>query len=150
MASTSLTGSLMAQAQTSLIESQQSRMVQQLKSPEAVTGDGKIEKSAQEFESMLLSTWLQQAEQSMATVPGAEDDEDAAGRDQMMSLGVQSLANSMAASGGIGIGKMIAKELHKAADKAAGPTEGAGVSGDRAAAPTERSAMPAEGRTFEK
>ena len=27
---------------------------------------------------MLLSNWLQQAEQSMATVPGAEDDDDAA------------------------------------------------------------------------
>ena len=121
MASTSLSGSLVSQAQSSLLQAQQERMVQQLKSPEAVTGDGKIEKSAQEFESMLLSTWLQQAEQSMATVPGAEDDEDAAGRDQMMSLGVQSLANSMAASGGIGIGKMIAKALHKAADKAAVP-----------------------------
>jgi Rod binding domain-containing protein len=118
-------------------------MVQQLKSPQAVTGDGKIEKSAQEFESMLLSTWLQQAEQSMATVPGAEDDEDAAGRDQMMSLGVQSLANSMAASGGIGIGKMIAKALHKAADKAAGPA-------DSTAAPSNSAAVPAEAKKIEK
>lgn len=128
MASSSLTGALVSQAQSSLLEAQQERMVQQLKSGQASNGDGKIEKSAQEFESMLLSTWLQQAEQSMATVPGAEDDEDAAGRDQMMSLGVHSLATSLAASGGIGIGKMIAKALHKAADSAAGPT-------DRAAAP---------------
>jgi Rod binding domain-containing protein len=143
MASTSLTGSLVSQAQSSLLEAQQLRMVQQLKSPQAVTGDGKIEKSAQEFESMLLSTWLQQAEQSMATVPGAEDDEDAAGRDQMMSLGVQSLANSMAASGGIGIGKMIAKALHKAADKAAVPASG--VAGS-----TDGSAVPAEAKKIEK
>ena len=57
--------------------------------------DSKIEKSAREFESMLLSNWLQQAEQSMASVPGAEDDEDAGARDQMMSLGVQSLATAM-------------------------------------------------------
>jgi Rod binding domain-containing protein len=121
MASSALTGSLMSQAQSSLLESQQERMVSQLKSPQAMNGDGKIEKSAQEFESMLLTTWLQQAETSMATVPGAEDDEDAAGRDQMMSLGVHSLATSMAASGGIGIGKMIAKALHAAADKAAEP-----------------------------
>jgi hypothetical protein len=56
-------------------------------------------KGAKEFEAMLLSTWLQQAEQSFATVPGAEDDDDAAGRDQMMSLGVQSLAD---VDGGIG------------------------------------------------
>ena len=142
MASTSLTGSLVSQAQSSLLQAQQERMVQQLKSPQAVTGDGKIEKSAQEFESMLLSTWLTQAEQSMATVPGAEDDEDAAGRDQMMSLGVQSLANSMAASGGIGIAKMIAKALHQAADKAAGPADGVAAPANGAAGPTESLATP--------
>jgi|ERR1700728_106525 Rod binding domain-containing protein len=122
MASSSLTGSLVSQAQSSLLEAQQERMVQQLKSQQGTANDGKIEKSAQEFESMLLSNWLQQAEQSMATVPGAEDDEDAPGRDQMMSLGVQQLANSLAASGGIGIGKMIAKALHKAAEQPATPT----------------------------
>ena len=72
----------------------------------------KIEKSAKEFESMLLSNWLQQAEQSMATVPGAEDDEDAAGRDQMMSLGVQSLATDWRHPAASDIGKMIAKALH--------------------------------------
>jgi Rod binding domain-containing protein len=32
----------------------------------------------------------------------------------MMSFGVQTLATSMAASGGIGIGKMIAKAMHAA------------------------------------
>jgi Rod binding domain-containing protein len=149
MASTSLTGSLVSQAQSSLLQAQQERMVQQLKSPQAVTGDGKIEKSAQEFESMLLSTWLTQAEQSMATVPGAEDDEDAAGRDQMMSLGVQSLANSMAASGGIGIAKMIAKALHATADKAVAPANGMAAA-NGAAGPTNMPAVPAEGRTFEK
>jgi Rod binding domain-containing protein len=134
MASSSLTGALVNQAQTSLLEAQQDRMVQQLKSGQGTNGDGKIEKSAQEFESMLLSNWLQQAEQSMATVPGAEDDEDAPGRDQMMSLGVQQLANSLAASGGIGIGKMIAKALHKAADQAAAPAAGPGAPAAGAAA----------------
>jgi len=53
----------------------------------------------------------------------------------MMSLGVHSLATSLAASGGIGIGKMIAKALHKAADSAAEATHGAATPGDRAAAP---------------
>jgi Rod binding domain-containing protein len=38
----------------------------------------------------------------------------------MMSFGVQSLATSLAASGGIGIGKMIAKAMHARADKAGG------------------------------
>jgi Rod binding domain-containing protein len=143
MASSSLTGALVNQAQTSLLEAQQDRMVQQLKSGQGTNGDGKIEKSAQEFESMLLSNWLQQAEQSMATVPGAEDDEDAPGRDQMMSLGVQQLANSLAASGGIGIGKMIAKALHKAADQAAAPAAGPG-------APAAPAAGAAAARLIEK
>lgn len=84
---------------------------------------------------MLLSTWLQQAEQSMATVPGAEDDEDAAGRDQMMSLGVQSLASSLTASGGIGIAAMIAKSLHATADRA---QDVAGVGAPATAKPIEK------------
>jgi Rod binding domain-containing protein len=123
MASGLVSGSLVTQAQTSLLQAQENRTLRQLQAQQAANNDGKIEKSATEFESMLLSNWLQQAEQSMATVPGADDDEDAAGRDQMMSLGVQSLARSLAATGGIGIGKMIAQALHRAEDKgqAVGP-----------------------------
>jgi Rod binding domain-containing protein len=117
MASSGLAGSLAAQVQTNLLQSQQDRMVRQLQSQQAAGNDGKIEKSARDYESMLLNTWLQQAEESMATVPGAEDDEEAAGRQQMMSLGVQSLSTSLASTGGIGIGKMIAQALHHEADK---------------------------------
>jgi Rod binding domain-containing protein len=116
MGSTINPGSLATQS--SLLEARESRMLGQIQSLKNGKDDARIEKGATEFESMLLSSWLQQAEQSMATVPGAEDDEDAAGRDQMMSLGVQSMATSMAASGGIGIAKMIVKAMHVAADKA--------------------------------
>jgi Rod binding domain-containing protein len=35
-----------------------------------------------------------------------------------MSLGVQSLSTSIAGTGGIGIGKMIATAMHKTAEKA--------------------------------
>jgi Rod binding domain-containing protein len=118
MATSSITGSLASQAQSALLQSRETSMLQQMQSAGGSKDDAKIEKSAKEFESMLLSSWLQQAEQSMATVPGAEDDEDASGRDQMMSLGVQSLATSMTASGGIGIAAMVAKALHAKADKA--------------------------------
>ena len=90
-------------------------MMRQMKSP--ATDDAKIEKGAKEFEAILVGSWLQQAEQSFATVPGADDDQDPGGQ-QMMSLGVQQLATSMAASGGIGIGKMIAKAMHANAEKA--------------------------------
>ncbi|MGA8111718.1 MAG: rod-binding protein [Acidobacteriaceae bacterium] len=108
--------------QTSLLQVREDQMLRQLQSAQSAgKDDARIQKSAKEFEAMLLGSWLQQAEQSFATIPGAEDDEDAAGRDQMMSLGVQSLSQAMADSGGIGIAKMIAKALEAADAK----TEGA-------------------------
>ena len=101
--------------QTSLLQVREDQMLRQLQSARSAgKDDARIQKSAKEFEAMLLGSWLQQAEQSFATIPGAEDDEDAAGRDQMMSLGVQSLSQAMADSGGIGIAKMIAKALEAA------------------------------------
>lgn len=116
MATSMSTASLTSQ--TSLLQSTEDRMLHQLKSHPGSKDDAKIEKGAKDFEAMLLTTWMQQAEQSLATVPGAEDDDDAAGREQMMSLGVQSVAQSLAAHGGIGISRMIAKAMHSVADKA--------------------------------
>jgi Rod binding domain-containing protein len=108
--------------QTSITQVRETQMLQQLKSAQGdSSNDPRIEKSAKEFEAMLFGSWLQQAEKSFATVPGAEDDEDAATRDQMMSLGVQSLSQAMANSGGIGIAKMITKALEAQAAR----TEGA-------------------------
>jgi Rod binding domain-containing protein len=117
MATGSITGSLAAQAQETFLQAREQHALHQVQSAQGGKSDTKIDKSAKEFESMLLSNWLQQAEQSMASVPGAEDDEDAGARDQMMSLGVQSLATSMTNSGGIGIAAMISKALHSVADR---------------------------------
>ena len=79
--------------------------------------NSKIEKSAKDFESILLGSWLQQAEQSFGSLPGGDDDGDAdAGKEQFQGIAMQSLGNSMTAAGGIGIAKMISKQLHKAAD----------------------------------
>jgi Rod binding domain-containing protein len=105
-------------AQAGMQQAQESRLLQQVSSAKSANDTAKIEKGARQFESMLLSSWLQQAEKSYATVPGDDDDEDAAGRDQMMSMGVQSLADSLAASGGIGIAKMIVKAMENNANKA--------------------------------
>jgi Rod binding domain-containing protein len=110
-------------AQAGFQQARQLQMLQQVRSATADNDDARIEKGAKQFEAMLLGSWLQQAEQSFATIPGAEDDENAAGRDQMMSLVVQSLAESLAASGGIGIAKMIAKAMHAAAEKAEVPAK---------------------------
>ena len=104
-------------AQTNMLQTREDRMIQQMKSPAGASDDAKIEKGSREFEAILVGSWLQQAEQSFATVPGADEDQDPGGQ-QMMSLGVQQLATSMAASGGIGIGKMIAKAMHANAEKA--------------------------------
>jgi len=106
-------------AQSGALQSNEDRLIQGVKSSKSVTDAAKIDKGAKEFESVLVGSWLQQAEQSFGTVPGADDGQDV-GRDSMMSLGVQTLATSMTASGGIGIAKMVAKAMHAAADKVDG------------------------------
>jgi Rod binding domain-containing protein len=107
-------------AQMNIQQSQESRALSQLQSANGSTDKAKIEKGAKQFEAMLLSNWLQQAEQSYATVPGADDDDDkdSAGRDQMLGLGVQALSQALEASGGIGIASMIAKAMTAQAEKA--------------------------------
>lgn len=116
--SSGITGVGLASSQLSLQQVQEARTLDSVRSGAAPTTDDKIKKGSTDFEAMLLSTWLQQAEKSFATVPGTDDEEDAAGRDQMMSLGTQTLAQSMAASGGIGLGSMIAHAMHRTADAA--------------------------------
>ncbi|HEY2856817.1 MAG TPA: hypothetical protein VGJ21_00200 [Terracidiphilus sp.] len=106
-------------AQTNVQQVRESQLLQQLNSSRGLSDNGKIDKSAKEFESMLLGSWLQQAEQSFATIPGAEDDDDAASRDQMMSLGIQNLSQALVNSGGIGIAKMVSRALHDRADRQA-------------------------------
>lgn len=77
--------------------------------------DGKIEKAGKDFESILLGSWLQQAEQSFAKVPGGDgESDDDASKDQFQGIAMQALAGSLTASGGIGIAKMITKHLHAA------------------------------------
>lgn len=83
----------------------------------SASDDTKIEKGSQQFEAILVGTWLKEAEQSFGSVPGGDDDLDAGG-EQMMSLGIQSLSTSLSASGGLGIGLMISKAMHANAAKA--------------------------------
>jgi Rod binding domain-containing protein len=87
------------------------------------TENAKIEKSAKDFESILLGSWLQQAEKSFGSLPGGDDEEDS-GKDQYMSIAMESMGTSMTAAGGIGIAKMISKSLHKAEDARAGAAAG--------------------------
>lgn len=122
------TGISLMNAQTSAQQVKENLLIQQNHSLNRTSDDAKIDKGAQQFEAILMGTWLKEAEQSFGSVPGGDDDQDAGGS-QMMSLGVQSLSASLAASGGIGIGKMIAKAMHAKVDnpnlqdaRAANPT----------------------------
>ena len=104
-------GSLNAQADQLL-----SRTKTALSGPTAsFKEDAKIEKAGKDFESILLGSWLQQAEQSFAKVPGGDGtDDDDSSKDQFQGIAMQALAGSLTASGGIGIAKMITKHLHSA------------------------------------
>jgi Rod binding domain-containing protein len=93
------------------------RSIQGIQATKGANDSARIDKGAREFEAVLLGSWLQQAEASFATLPGGDAEEDSGG-DQFMSLGVQSLSTSIAGTGGIGIGKMIATAMHKTAEKA--------------------------------
>jgi Rod binding domain-containing protein len=80
-------------------------------------GNAKVEKSAKEFEAVLLSHWLDQAQQSFATVPGSDKDEESdPGRDQFHSLAMQAVGTALSGGrGGLGIAAMVAKHLEKKA-----------------------------------
>ena len=81
----------------------------------------KIQKSAREFEAVLLSHWLEQAEQSFASVPGSNQDPDQdPGKDQFHAIAMQAVGTALTGGhGGLGIAAMVAKHLQaQAAHKA--------------------------------
>ncbi len=97
---------------TQVRQAGEERAIQSIQMPKSSNDGERIEKGAREFEAVLFGSWLQQAEASFATLPGADTDEDI-GRAQFMSLGVQALSTSISGAGGIGIGTMIAAAMHK-------------------------------------
>lgn len=100
--------------------------------------DPKLATAAKQFETVLLSQWLQDAESSFASVPGADSDTDA-GSDQLKGLATQQLATSFAASGGIGISKLVLGALTKVSDKEHGVLDGTAVTAARAGGPASMS-----------
>jgi Rod binding domain-containing protein len=93
----------------------QSKSAQALRVLEAKSANdsfAKIDKAARDFESILLGEWLEKAEKSFATVPGANPDQDNdPGHDQFESVGCQFLGEALSKAGGIGIASMISKHL---------------------------------------
>src|SRR5271165_2035884 len=76
----------------------------------ASQASSKLKKAAQEFESILLQSWLEKMNQSFV---GASESQDAA-HDTVSSLGTQALASALALRGGIGIASMLLRQLEPA------------------------------------
>ena len=74
----------------------------------------KIEKAGRDFESVLLGSWLQDAEKTFATVPGGDEEEGDGTQEQFTGMAMQQLAASLVNAGGIGIARMIAGHLEAA------------------------------------
>lgn len=73
----------------------------------------KVGDASQDFESVLLGQWLQQADASFGSVPGEEDEN--SNDSQMKNFAMQHLAQEITKSGGIGIAKMVERALTKPA-----------------------------------
>ena len=73
----------------------------------------KIQKAGRDFESILLGSWLEGAEQSFGAAPGGppDDEDDGGGGSQFLGMAMQHLAGSIVDAGGIGIARMISEHL---------------------------------------
>jgi Rod binding domain-containing protein len=69
-----------------------------------------LAKAAQEFESILLTSWLEKINQGFV---GSEESQDPA-HDTVTSLGTQGIASVLATRGGIGITRMLLRQLQNA------------------------------------
>ncbi len=72
---------------------------------------GKLPKAAQEFEAILLNSLLQSLHDSFCSLPG---DDSKAASDGYSAMGTQALASELAASGGLGIARMMITHLDHA------------------------------------
>jgi Rod binding domain-containing protein len=68
----------------------------------------KLCKAAQDFEGVLLSTWWQQMQKSF---PESSDTEREAGSDTFSSLAIQTMSSALAYRGGLGIARMLIRQL---------------------------------------
>ena len=71
----------------------------------------KIHKSAMDFEALLLTEMLRSAREVGAST---EDDQNSEVNSSLVDLGEQQFAQALAASGGLGIGKMVIAGLKHA------------------------------------
>src|SRR5277367_3136723 len=102
----------MGTVDSSLTQANSDLAIQGLRNKSTKASPSKIDKAAQDFESILVGQWLEKAEKSFATVPGSDPDESQdSGRDQFQSIACQYMAQALSKSGGFGIASMISKHL---------------------------------------
>jgi Rod binding domain-containing protein len=115
-------------ASVTALQSQTSRLLEQAEAGASSKQDAKIDKAGRDFESILLTSWLEKAEASFGSVPGGdEDDAEDPGKGQLQSIATQALGSAMAASGGIGIARMITEHLKASAASVPGTQRHAGL-----------------------
>lgn len=119
----------------SLTDRTMSRAVNALRQPTSDEGLAKITKSARQFEAILLTKYLEEAEKSFATVPGGDDSQTDPGREQFQGIAMQTLATSVAEHGGFGMAPLIVKYLQSAADRSEAKTNAAGDAASASAPP---------------
>jgi len=76
--------------------------------PSEPSPNGKLPQAAQEFEAILLNSVLQSLHDSFCSLPG-DDRKDPS--DGYSAMGTQALASQLAASGGLGIARMMITHL---------------------------------------
>ena len=96
----------------------------------------KIEAAARQFESILIAKWLEEAQNSFATVPGESEDEDP-GADQLRDMSVQFLAEGISSAGGLGIARLLSQQLQE--PKAAQSAESKAITASSAGAAQDQS-----------
>ncbi|MGH9394573.1 MAG: hypothetical protein ACRD1E_10420 [Terriglobales bacterium] len=82
----------------------------------------KLEKAAQQFEGILISTLWSSMQNDPLT--GSEGDDSDPGADSLKSLGLQAMSTALSARGGLGLATMIE---HQLAPRAAGAPAGAAL-----------------------
>jgi Rod binding domain-containing protein len=76
----------------------------------------KIDKAARDFEALLIGQMLKMARESEGGMTGDADEQDET-NSTMVELGEQQLAQALAASGGLGIAKIVVAGLSKHANR---------------------------------
>ncbi len=76
----------------------------------------KIEKAARDFEALLIAQMLRMARESEGGMTGDADEQDET-NSTMVELGEQQLAQALAASGGLGIAKIVIAGLNNHAHR---------------------------------